>query len=86
LHPNIPAIFYTNRIYRLFIWKATKDIKQAKKRSPPLKTSQGTWARSNVEEAYYFAEHLAKVFQPVPQKMNPKKKKHLYNFWRPIPT
>jgi hypothetical protein len=44
------------------LWKATKKIKQVKKSSPPLRTSQGTWARSNVEKAHAFAEHLAKVF------------------------
>jgi hypothetical protein len=30
------------------LWKATKKIKQVKKPSPPLRTSQGSWARSNV--------------------------------------
>jgi hypothetical protein len=43
-----------------------KKIKQVKKPSPPHRTSQGTWARSNVEKALAFAEHLAKVFQPHP--------------------
>jgi hypothetical protein len=45
------------------LWKATKKIKQAKKPSPPLRTLQGTWARSNIEEAHAFAEHLANVFR-----------------------
>jgi hypothetical protein len=53
------------------IWKATKKIKQVKKSSPPLMTSQGTWARSNVEKAHTFAEHLAKVFQPHPLENEP---------------
>jgi hypothetical protein len=38
------------------LWKATKKIKQVKKPSPPLRTSQGTWSRSNVENANAFAE------------------------------
>jgi hypothetical protein len=46
------------------LWKATKKIKQVKKPSPPLRTSQGTWARSKVEKAHAFTEHLANVFQP----------------------
>jgi hypothetical protein len=46
--------------------KATKKIKQVNKPSPPLRTSQETWKRSNVEKAHAFAEHLAKVFQPHP--------------------
>jgi hypothetical protein len=48
------------------LWKATNKIKQVKKSSPPLRTSQRTWARSNVEKADTFAEQLAKVFQPHP--------------------
>jgi putative salt-induced outer membrane protein YdiY len=44
------------------LWKTTKKIKQAKKPSS-LRTSQGTWARSSVEKACAFTEHLAKVFQ-----------------------
>jgi hypothetical protein len=55
-------------------------MKQVKKPSPPLRTSQGTWARSNVKKARAFSEHLANVFQPYPSKMNLKRKKHLYNF------
>jgi hypothetical protein len=45
------------------LWKAPNKIKQVKKPIPPLRTSQGTWARSNVEKARAFAEHLANVFQ-----------------------
>jgi hypothetical protein len=43
----------------------TKKLKQVKtKPSPPLSTSQGTWARSNVEKTHAFVEHLANVLQP----------------------
>jgi hypothetical protein len=49
----------------------TKKIKQVNKPSPQLKTSQGTWARSNVEIAHTFAEHLANVFQPHPSENEP---------------
>jgi hypothetical protein len=48
------------------LWKAIKKIKQVKKPSPWLRTSQGTWARSNAEKAHAFAEHLANVLQPHP--------------------
>jgi hypothetical protein len=53
------------------LWKAIKKIKQVKKPSPPLRTSQGTWARGNVEKAHAFAEHLANVFQPHPSESQP---------------
>jgi hypothetical protein len=36
------------------------------RKTSPLKTSQGTWARSNNEEAHAFTEHLAEVFHPHP--------------------
>jgi hypothetical protein len=38
------------------------ENKQVKK-PQPLRTSQGTWARSNIEKAHTFAEHLTKIFQ-----------------------
>jgi hypothetical protein len=59
------------------MWKATKKIKQVKKPSPPLRTSQGTWARSNVERAHAFAEHLAKIFQPHPSENEPEEEEAL---------
>jgi hypothetical protein len=43
--------------------EATKKIKQVKRPSPPLRTSQGTWARCIVKKVQAFAEHLANVFQ-----------------------
>jgi hypothetical protein len=55
----------------------TKKIKQVKKPSPPLRTSQGTWARSNVEKAHAFSEHLAKVFQLHPSENEPEKEEAL---------
>jgi flagellar hook-associated protein FlgK len=52
------------------LWKATKKIKLVKKPSP-LRTSQGTWARSNVEKVHTFAEHLADFFSRILQKNQP---------------
>jgi hypothetical protein len=66
------------------LWKATKKIKQLKKPSPPLRTSQGTSARSNVEKAHAFGEHLANVFQPQPSEINLNRKQHLFNFSKPL--
>jgi hypothetical protein len=66
------------------LWKATKKIKQVKKPSPPL-TSQGTWARSNVEKAHAFAEHLANVFQPHPSENEPEEEEETFNQLLEIP-
>jgi hypothetical protein len=40
------------------------DQKKQITKSSPLRTTQGTWARSDIEKANTFAEHLANVFQP----------------------
>jgi hypothetical protein len=40
------------------LWKTIKKIKQVKKYSAPLRTPQGTWARTKVEKAYAFPKHL----------------------------
>jgi hypothetical protein len=50
----------------------TKKIKQVKKPS-----SQGTWARSNIEKARAFAEHLANVFQSHPSENQPEEEEAL---------
>jgi hypothetical protein len=59
------------------LWKETKKIKQVNKHSPLLRPSQGTWARSNVEKAHAFAEHLANVFQPRLSENEPEKEEAL---------
>jgi hypothetical protein len=48
------------------LWKTTKKLKTVTQPSVPIRTSQGTWARSNAEKAQAFGNHLASVFQPHP--------------------
>jgi hypothetical protein len=52
-------------------------IKQVKKYSAPLRTPQGTLARTNTERAHAFAKHLAKVFQPHPSENEPQEEEAL---------
>jgi hypothetical protein len=52
------------------LWKTTKKLKPVTRHSTPIRTSQGTWARSNAEEAQAFDHHLASVFQPHPSDPN----------------
>jgi hypothetical protein len=54
-----------------------KRIKPVKKSSPPLRTPQGTWARTNTEKAYAFTKLLAKVFQPHPSEIDPEEEEPL---------
>jgi hypothetical protein len=44
---------------------------------PPLRTSQGNWARCNVEKAHPFSTHPADVFQPHPSQNEPQDEAHL---------
>ena len=46
------------------LWKATKKLKRPKTVSPPLRQTNGCWARSDEEKCATFAEHLKDVFQP----------------------
>jgi hypothetical protein len=69
--------------------KGEEDNKTGQK--PPLRTSQGTLARSNVEKSHAFAEHLAKVFEPHPVESEPEEEEALmqllkthYQFEPPI--
>jgi hypothetical protein len=57
-----------------------QKTKTSQKTSPSIMTSQGTWTRSNFKKAHAFAKHLADFFSRIPQKMNPKRKRHLFNF------
>jgi hypothetical protein len=50
------------------LWKTTKRIKAVTQTSTPLRMPQGTWARTNADEAQAFTNHLASVFQPHPPK------------------
>lgn len=46
------------------LWKTTKRLKRPTLQNPPLKNADGTWARSNSQKAYRFAQHLEAIFQP----------------------
>jgi hypothetical protein len=58
-HPNIPTKLIPTETTNYSLWKTIKKIKQIKKDSAPLRTSQETWARTNIEKAHAFAKHLA---------------------------
>jgi hypothetical protein len=47
------------------------------KKPPPLRTSQRTWERSNVENAHAFAKHLADNFHPHPSENDPEEEEAL---------
>lgn len=46
------------------LWKATKRIKRPVTSMPPIRSTDGTWARSNEQKANRFAEHLENTFKP----------------------
>ena len=51
------------------LWKATKKINQPQQFAPPIKKPDGSWARTDMEKAITFAEHLESVFEPPPRQM-----------------
>jgi hypothetical protein len=51
--------------------------KTGQKHSPSLRTSQGTWARSNVEKEHAYSEHLANVSQLHPSENEPEEEEAL---------
>lgn len=46
------------------LWKATRKFKNPTPHAPPVKMSNGQWARSNEDKANAFAIHLQNVFRP----------------------
>jgi hypothetical protein len=66
------------------LWKAAKKAKQTTNSSYPLRTTRGTWARTNTEKARKFADHLATVFQPHPTQ-NPLGEEKVLNLQLEIP-
>lgn len=62
------------------LWKVTKNLKRPKIHTPPVNNNKGGWARSDLEKAITFAEHLSTVFQPLvntEHQENPKIKEFL---------
>jgi hypothetical protein len=46
------------------LWKATKYLKRPIAQVLPIKKPDGKWARSNLEKANIFSQHLEKRFNP----------------------
>ena len=46
------------------LWKSTKYLKRPTNHIPPIRCSNGQWAKSNEEKATVFADHLANTFKP----------------------
>jgi hypothetical protein len=46
------------------LWKATKKLKRPIMQNPPIRNEDASWARSNIQKANRFANHLENTFQP----------------------
>jgi hypothetical protein len=46
------------------LWKATKGFKRPQVSIPPVRASDGTWAKSDIEKVAAFGDHLRQVFTP----------------------
>jgi len=45
------------------LWKATKRLRRQQTPIPPLRTSGGEWAKSDIQKVYTLADHFKNVFQ-----------------------
>ena len=61
------------------LWKATKKINQPQQFAPPIKKSDGSWAKKDMEKAITFAKHLQNVFEPPPRKISIEEERILLN-------
>jgi hypothetical protein len=59
------------------------SYKDTHQQIPPIRTTQGTWARSDAEKAHAFAKHLAQAFHPHLTENEPEEEKLLPNPWKP---
>jgi hypothetical protein len=46
------------------LWKATKGFKRPQASIPPVRASDGSWAKNDIEKAAAFGDHLRRVFTP----------------------
>jgi len=60
------------------LWKATRSLKQPKQHVPPIRKSDGSWARNDKDKAVTFATHLDKVFQPLAAKIIPAEEEYIH--------
>lgn len=61
------------------LWKMTKNFKRPKIHIPPIKTTNGRWARTELEKSQAYTEHLKTVFLPLPNKY-PNHDKEVYEY------
>ena len=54
----------TTREANYSLWRVAKATRKHKSYVSPLKTPNGTWARSDIEKVKIFADNLQTVFQP----------------------
>lgn len=48
------------------LWKVTKHLQNTSQTIPPIKCDDGSWAKSPLDKANLFAQHLENTFQPLP--------------------
>ena len=52
------------------LWKATKSIYRQTSFSSAIRTKEGNWAKTDLERANTFADHLCEVFTPFPREVS----------------
>jgi hypothetical protein len=67
-----------------FLWKAAKRVKQVTNSSHAIRTTRGTWARTNTEKAHMFADHRQAFYSLVPP--TKRGRSPYYSTGNPLPT
>lgn len=57
------------------LWKMIRNLKQPQTQIPPIRIAPNRWARSEMEKANAFAEHLSEVFTPITYSSMSKRKR-----------
>lgn len=52
------------------LWKTTKKLKRPVTSKPPIRTEEGTWAKSDLDKGEAFATYLDNVFLPNPDQFS----------------
>lgn len=60
------------------LWKVTKKIKHPQNIQPPIRTQDGSWARTDEEKSCTFAKHLSEVFKPYPREIPPEEEEFIH--------
>ena len=67
------------------LWKASRKLTRPRQIIPPIRCSQGGWARSPIEKANLFANYLSNIFKPHSSNTAPEITEYLHSLFQMFP-